>query len=123
MLSSTVLNCLLLTLSASVSFVTAVDPRLIARALLGSSFGIPQNQTFDYVVVGGGTAGLTIAARLAEDASNLVAVIEGGSFYEIGNGNLSQIPADGVWFAGKDPTDTNPLIDWNFVTTPQAVSQ
>jgi hypothetical protein len=26
--------------------------------LLGSSFGIPGNQTFDYVIVGGGTAGM-----------------------------------------------------------------
>ena len=74
----------------------------------------------DYVVVGGGNAGLTIAARLAETAS--VAVIEAGSFYEIGNSNLSQIPLNDVWFAGKDKTDYNPLIDWGFSTTPQAVS-
>ena len=26
--------------------------------LLGTSFGIPGNQTFDYVIVGGGTAGI-----------------------------------------------------------------
>lgn len=74
----------------------------------------------DYIVVGGGNAGLTVAARLAENAS--VAVIEAGGFYEIGNSNLSQIPFDDVWFAGKDRTDYNPLIDWGFVTTPQAVS-
>ena len=34
----------------------------------------------DYIVVGGGTAGLTIANRLAEN--NTVAVIEAGGFYE-----------------------------------------
>ena len=34
------------------------------------SFGDPGvNATFDYVVVGGGTAGLTVASRLAEDTS------------------------------------------------------
>lgn len=34
--------------------------------------------SFDYVVVGGGLAGLVVAARLAEDASKTVAVIEAG---------------------------------------------
>ncbi|KAK4610621.1 Patulin synthase [Fulvia fulva] len=84
--------------------------------LTGSSFGIARNATFDYVVVGGGNAGLTIAARLAQNAS--VAVIEAGSFYELENGNLTDIPAfDNMW-SGKDPKDTN-RIDWGFVTTPQ----
>ncbi len=93
---------------------------ITARHLLGSSFGVPRNASYDYVVVGGGTAGLTIAARLAETSS--VAVVEAGSFYEIDNGNLSQIPAYSIWFSGKDPKDTSPLIDWGFVTIPQAVS-
>ena len=36
----------------------------------GSSFGIPgKNATFDYIVIGGGNAGLTIAARLADGQS------------------------------------------------------
>jgi choline dehydrogenase len=91
------------------------------KYLLGSHFGLPGNKVFDYVVVGGGTAGLTIAARLAEDSSKLVAVIEAGSFYEIGNGNLSQIPVYGPAFSGKSPYDVAPLVDWAFVTTPQTV--
>ena len=94
--------------------------QLDARRLLGSSFGVPgSNQTFDYVVLGGGNAGLTIATRLAETAT--VAVIEAGSFYEIDNGNISQIPAFDAFFTGKDLDDFNPLIDWGFRTTPQAV--
>lgn len=40
----------------------------------------------------GGTAGLTIATRLAQNGSFSVAVVEAGSFYELGNGNRSQIP-------------------------------
>lgn len=75
----------------------------------------------DYVVVGGGNAGATLAARLAE--TNTVALIEAGSFYEIDNGNLSQIPAFNIYWDGKSPKDTSPLIDWGFVTTPQAVSR
>ena len=89
---------------------------------LGTSAGVSgKNASFDYVVVGGGTAGLTIAARLAEDASITVAVIEAGGFYEVDNGNISVIPGDATFFSGTSPEDTNPMIDWGFVTEPQAV--
>ncbi|MCJ1468442.1 hypothetical protein MMC07_007071 [Pseudocyphellaria aurata] len=89
-------------------------------AILGSSFGIPgDNATFDYVIVGGGTAGLTIATRLAEDPSLSVAVVEAGGFYEIDNGNLSIIPASAPRFSSTDPKDFQPLIDWGFNTVPQ----
>lgn len=102
-----------------------LEPRQIrelqARRLLGSSFGLPGNRTFDYVVVGGGTAGLTVAARLAQDGTRSVAVIEAGSFYEIGNGNLSQVPLYGPAGSGKSIFDVPPLVDWGFVTTPQKV--
>ena len=77
--------------------------------------------SYDYVVVGGGTAGLTIAARLAESGTYSVAVVEAGGFYEEADGNLSVIPSDDIWYAGSSPTDFNPSVDWGFVTTPQAV--
>lgn len=79
------------------------------------------SKTFDYVVVGGGTAGLTIANRLSENPSVEVAVIEAGTFYEVASGNISEIPADDPSYNGKDPKDTGP-VDWDFTTTPQAVS-
>lgn len=60
----------------------------LATALYSNSFGVPGvNGTFDYVVIGGGTAGLTLAARLAEDPDVSVAVIEAGGFYQQDNGN------------------------------------
>lgn len=37
------------------------------------------NQDFDFVVVGGGTAGLVVAARLTENANVQVGVLEAGS--------------------------------------------
>ncbi|PKX89959.1 GMC family oxidoreductase [Aspergillus novofumigatus IBT 16806] len=62
--------------------------------LFGNSFGQPGvNATYDYIVVGGGTAGNAIAARLALDPANYsVAVVEAGSFYEILNSNRTQVP-------------------------------
>jgi len=35
-------------------------------------------EVFDYVIIGGGTAGLTLAARLTEDPTISVAVLEAG---------------------------------------------
>ena len=89
---------------------------------LGAAAGVAgRDASFDYVVVGGGTAGLTIAARLAEDPSITVAVIEAGGFYEVDNGNISVIPGESSFFTGTSPEDINPKIDWGFVTEPQAV--
>jgi choline dehydrogenase-like flavoprotein len=35
-------------------------------------------KTFDYIIIGGGTAGLVLAHRLTEDASSSVLVLEAG---------------------------------------------
>jgi choline dehydrogenase len=95
-----------------------------AVPLFGSSFGIPgDNATYDYVVVGGGNAGLTIATRLVQQKAGTVAIIEAGTFYEISNGNISQIPATGSYFSGKNASDWQPQIDWGYATTPQIVSR
>lgn len=75
--------------------------------------------TYDYVVIGGGTAGNTIGSRLAE-AGFRVAIIEAGAYYEIEQPVLSTAPAGYIFPVGADPEDTNPLIDWDMVTSPQA---
>lgn len=89
------------------------------------SFGTSGKEgSFDYVIIGGGTAGLAMAARLAESRNNMVAVIEAGGFYEnYPMGNLSVIPADDIYYAGSSPSDIDLMIDWGFVTTPQEVSK
>ena len=105
----------ILSLPWFVNLVTASRP-------LGSSFGVAgTNATYDYVVVGGGNAGLTIATRLAQQQTGSVAIIEAGTFYEIGNGNRSQIPLYDEDFISKDPHDWQPLVDWGYVTAPQTV--
>ncbi|KFY32224.1 hypothetical protein V493_00394 [Pseudogymnoascus sp. VKM F-4281 (FW-2241)] len=89
--------------------------------LLGSSFGIPGPQTFDYVIVGGGTAGLALASRLSENSNWTVAVVEAGGFYETDNGNVSQVPLFASIGSDKSAANFNPLVDWGFITEPQVV--
>ncbi|KAI0413267.1 putative glucose-methanol-choline oxidoreductase [Xylaria grammica] len=98
----------------------AIPSHLEARRPFGSSFGIPgDNVTYDYVVVGGGTAGLALATRLVEQQGGSVAVVEAGTFYEV-VGNTSQVPAYDNYFNGKSAHDWHPLVDWGYQTTPQA---
>lgn len=82
---------------------------------------LSKNETFDYVIVGGGTAGLTLAARLIERSLSTVAVIEAGGSYEEDSGKLSTIP--GYCFAktGVNARAFNLNIDWGFTTEPQKV--
>ena len=100
--------------------LTKAYTSLLAKSSSGVS-GV--NATFDYVIVGGGTAGLTIASRLAENSLFSVVVIEAGGFYELDDGNRSVVPGYASFYAGTDPNDTQPLVDWNFVTEPQAVKE
>ena len=87
-----------------------------------ASSALGKDSSFDYVIIGGGTAGLAMAARLAESHNNTVAVIEAGGYYEDNPmSNLSVIPADDIYYAGASPSDIDPLVDWGFVTAPQAV--
>lgn len=74
------------------------------------------NESFDYIVVGGGTSGVTIASRLAQ--SNHVALIEAGAHYEI-TWPFAAIPGADVLPVGSDPESNFPA-DWKFVTSPQA---
>ncbi|KAK8009101.1 hypothetical protein PG991_011652 [Apiospora marii] len=100
---------------------------LACRALTVSSAPVEgQNEkrqlggVYDYVIVGGGTAGLVLAERLSEDPKIRVAVIEAGTYYQVTNPLLSSTPAGDSVFVGASPLDSNPLVDWNFVTAPQA---
>lgn len=70
-----------------------------------------EDDLYDYIIVGGGTAGLVVASRLTEDADVSVLVIEAG-------GDKTQDPfvvtpglMGGLY--GKDE------YDWNFLSVPQ----
>ncbi|CAG8949917.1 hypothetical protein HYFRA_00004247 [Hymenoscyphus fraxineus] len=85
--------------------------QILAQDLIGSHFGVPGTpSSFDYVVLGGGTGGISLATRLAQSGRYSVAIVEAGDFYEFTNGNLSEIPADASAFI--DPSTRNPLLDW-----------
>lgn len=65
---------------------------------------------YDYIIVGGGTAGLVLANRLSEDENVTVVVIEAGR--DASSDPRSFIPA--LW------TNTfGTELDWNFPTVPQ----
>ncbi|KAK3373076.1 putative choline dehydrogenase [Lasiosphaeria ovina] len=65
---------------------------------------------FDFLVVGGGTAGLAVAARLSEDPRLMVGVLEAGSS-AFGDG-VVELPGLAGRALGTD-------LDWNFETVPQ----
>lgn len=67
--------------------------------------------TFDYVIVGGGTAGLTLADRLSEDKQLSVLVLEAGDDHT--KDPLVLTPGLVAAQYGK------PDYDWNFSSTPQ----
>ncbi|KAH7313939.1 glucose-methanol-choline oxidoreductase [Stachybotrys elegans] len=70
---------------------------------------------FDYVIIGGGTAGLVLANRLTEDRNIRVAVVEAGTFPEDVAGNWTQVPG----YAGNFIVGA-PEMSWGFHTTPQS---
>lgn len=70
-----------------------------------------ESSTFDYVIVGGGAAGLVLAARLTEDPTIRVGVIEAGKS-RLGDMNV-EVPT------GMSAVLHNPEYDWMYKSTPQ----
>jgi len=108
---------------ADASFEAELNGHIKSGGLLSSKFGMYgwPKQAFDYVIVGGGTAGLAMARRLSEDGSKSVAVIEAGGFYEIDGGNATEVPMYLFNYFLDNGYMKNPLFDWYQYTVPQPV--
>jgi choline dehydrogenase len=72
---------------------------------------MPELRSFDYVIVGGGTAGCVLASRLTEDSSIRVLMIEAGA--EPTSPWIKMPLAMGKLF-------THPQLNWGLYTAPEA---
>ncbi|KAH7886400.1 GMC oxidoreductase [Phlebopus sp. FC_14] len=86
---------------------------------MGSSFSKPPyvrdastvaEREYDYIIVGGGTAGCVLASRLSEDPSVSVLVVEAGGSHD--KERLSKIPLAAAQLLKSKR-------DWSYVTEPQ----
>ena len=68
----------------------------------------------DVLVVGGGSAGCVLAARLSEDASREVLLLEGGPDAAV----IGELPPDVV--DASEPTEAH---DWGYVAEPDALGR
>ena len=92
----------------------------LIQTSLGSLAGtLGAKQSYDYVVVGGGTGGNTIAYRLAE-AGFTVAVVEAGGSYELVKPIVGPAPLGDIIGVGSNPADSIPTVDYGLRTVPQA---
>lgn len=80
-------------------------------SVLSSSYETGANgSSYDYVIVGGGTAGMVVASRLSENPDHSVLVLEAGNFEEH-NPNVTTITALGA--------AQGTHVDWQYQSIPQ----
>ncbi|KAF9459219.1 aryl-alcohol-oxidase from pleurotus Eryingii [Collybia nuda] len=102
---------MLLVLAGFFSILTLLTTRATAT-LYSNAEDLPSLAGFDYIIVGGGTAGCVLANRLTEDANVRVLLLEAGP----SNRNVLDlmVPA----FSSKATPNTP--WDWNFTTIVQS---
>ncbi|KAL9935400.1 hypothetical protein V8E36_005748 [Tilletia maclaganii] len=101
----------LLPCAHSAAFRSSHHPPIIhARSLTNDHSKL--DKSYDYIVIGGGLAGLTVAARLSEDSNVTVAVIEAGPS-GVGDTKLT-IPNANLY-----RTSVGSAYDWQWTTSSQ----
>jgi len=112
----TKLDITLLSLAIASSAVVAITPaeselnNLYRRALISDS---EVKESYDYVIAGGGLAGLVLASRLTENPSLSVLVLEAGKSGDQVKDRINE-PA-GAYYSSIVGTE----YDWQHVTVPQ----
>lgn len=88
--------------------------RILLQAAVATAAAIDAttatHSDFDYIVIGGGTSGLTVANRLSEDPSVSVLVIEAGDSV-LNNVNVTDVDGYGLAFGTA--------IDWAYESVNQ----
>ncbi|KAI0270491.1 GMC oxidoreductase [Gloeopeniophorella convolvens] len=95
-------------MGASHSYVS--DPHAFASEVHDKSADSSSWKAYDYVIVGGGTAGSVLASRLSEDPNVSVLLIEAGTSHE--KAFMTQIPL--AW-----PKLLKTAVDWDYKTVTQ----
>ncbi|KAJ7347318.1 aryl-alcohol oxidase-like protein [Mycena albidolilacea] len=95
-------------------FATALSLVQLARsAILTAPEQVAASKQYDFIIVGAGTAGCVIAARLTEDPSVKVLLIEAGVSDNGTQSDTINVPL----LAGSG---IGTMFDWNYTTTAQA---
>ncbi|KAI9435467.1 GMC oxidoreductase [Lactarius indigo] len=95
-------------MGSSHSYVS--DPSICATEIKGKDDDRNSWKAYDYVIVGGGSAGSVLASRLSEDPGVTVLLIEAGNNHE--KELLTHIPL--AW-----PKTLKTSVDWDFKTVTQ----
>ncbi|KAF2467833.1 alcohol oxidase [Lindgomyces ingoldianus] len=83
---------------------------LVALLTFPIAISSSASTSFDYIIIGGGTAGLVLANRLSSDSNISVAVIEAGDSV-FNNPNVTSVTVFGLSLGSS--------IDWSYISRPQ----
>ncbi|GKT97048.1 choline dehydrogenase [Colletotrichum tofieldiae] len=94
-----------------------ISPVVATTLLAAAASGAPSRpcaKTYDFIIVGGGTAGLAVSTRLSQGLPNAkVLVIEAGP---------AGLGDERIEMPGRRGTNFGSAYDWNLTTVPQAGS-
>lgn len=100
----------------SLSFITIVTVTVLSYSQLSYanivSSASSLQSSYDFVICGGGLAGLVLASRLSEDSNHTVLVLEAGASGDAVRDQID-VPAD-AYYSSLLSTE----YDWQFKTEP-----